>query len=123
MSALLHKLQLMLDICVEFTVRNDVKFNQWKSHLFQIGLSTDIILPKLSLAGNDLNWVYELKYLGVIFTAGTNLCLNVDVNCRKVLGSSFAILQKCKYLSEELLCKLILTYCLPMLLMDLSLCF
>ena len=81
MSASLHKLQLMLDICVEFAVCNDVKFNHLKSHLFQIGLSTDIILPKLSLAGNDLNWVYELKYLGVIFTAGTKLCLNVDVNC------------------------------------------
>ena len=44
MSASLHKLQLMLDICFGFAVCNDVKFNHLKSNLFQIGLSTDIIL-------------------------------------------------------------------------------
>ncbi len=116
MSASLHKLQLMLNVCNEFAMGNDMKFNHLKSHLFQIGLSADIVLPKLTLGGNDLNWVNKLKYLGVEFIAGTKLCMSVDTNCKKFLGSAFAILQKCKFLSEEILCKIILTNCLPMLL-------
>ena len=41
---------------------------------------------------------------------------DINFNFQKFLGASFAIMQKCKYLSEEILCKLIITNCLPMLL-------
>jgi hypothetical protein len=116
LSASLHKLQFMLDICTEFAVYNDMKFNCVKSHLFQVGLLADVSLPKLKLGNNELSWVNELKYLGVIFKAGKKISVNIDLNCRKFLGSSFALLQKCKFLSEEILCKLVLTNCLPMLL-------
>ena len=118
LSASLCRLQLMLNICVEFAVQNDVKFNHLKSHLFQCGMSDDLclLLPKLSIGVHELEWVKELKYLGVVFVAGKKLSVNIDLNCRKFLGTSFAILQKCKYLSEEVLCKLILTNCLPTLL-------
>jgi hypothetical protein len=116
LSASLRKLQLMLDICVEFATNNDMKFNYVKSHLFQVGVSVDVSLPKLELGNNELAWVNELKYLGVVFVSGKKFSVNIDLNCRKFLSSSFAILQKCKYLSEEILCKLVLTNCLPMLL-------
>ena len=115
LSASLCRLQLMLNICVEFAVQNDVKFNHLKSHLFQCGMSDDLclLLPKLSIGVHELEWVKELKYLGVVFVAGKKLSVNIDLNCRKFLSTSYAILQKCKYLSEEVLCKLILTNCLP----------
>jgi hypothetical protein len=74
------------------------------------------MLPALLLGSNELHWVDKLKYLGVVFVAAKKFSVNVDINCKKFLGSAFAILQKCKSLSEEILCKLILTNCLPMLL-------
>ena len=115
-TASLRQLQLMLDICTDFAYTTDLRFNHLKSHLIQFGLSHEIKLPNLKLANNELCWVNELKYLGVLFVSGKKFSVNVDYNCRKFLGSSFAILQKCKYLSEEIVCKLILTNCLPMLL-------
>ena len=114
----LCKLRLMLNICVDFTVENDIKFNHLKSHVFQCGMTDDVslLLPKLSIGVHELEWVKELKYLQVVFVAGKRLSVNIDLNCRKFFSASFAIMQKCKYLSKEILCKLVLTNCLPMLL-------
>jgi hypothetical protein len=115
LSGSLRQLQMMLDICVNFANDNDIKFNHSKSHLFQVGLSAEVILPRLCLGCNDLEWVSELKYLGVLLLSGKRLCVNTDLNCRKFLGSSFALMQKCGGLSEEILCKLIMTHCVPFL--------
>ena len=41
--------------------------------------------------------------------------MNVDLNCRKFLGSLFAVLQRCGNLSEPALCEIVLTKCLPIL--------
>ena len=116
LSASVAHLQLMLNICSEFAATSDLNFNNKKSHLMKIGPILGLNLPSLILGGDKLDWVDEVKYLGVVFNAGKKLTVDVNVNCRKFLGASFAILQKCKYLSEEILCKLILTNCLPMLL-------
>jgi hypothetical protein len=66
-SASLLMLQSMLDICVDFAVNNDLKFNHTKSHLFQIGLQSAVMLPTLLLGSNELHWADELKYLDVVF--------------------------------------------------------
>ena len=116
LSGSLSHLQLMLDICVNFADNNDIMFNHKKSNLFQIGLSADTILPQLSLGCNELKWISELKYLGVVFMCGKKLLVNTDLQCRKFLGTAFALLQKCGHLSEEILCKVILTHCLPLML-------
>ena len=108
----------MLNICIDFAVENDIKFNHLKSHVFQCGMTDDgsLLLPKLSIGVHELEWVKELKYLGVVFVTGKRLSVNIDLNCRKFLSASFAIMQKCKYLSEEILCELVQTNCLPILL-------
>jgi hypothetical protein len=43
--------------------------------------------------------------------AGKRLSVNIDMNSTKFFGSAFAIrpIQKCRYLSEEILCKIVLT--------------
>ena len=86
LSASLGKLQCILDLCMEFADDNDMKFNHLKSHLFQVGLATDVELPKFNLGGKELVWVKELKYLGVTFVSGKHLSVNISVNCRKFLG-------------------------------------
>ena len=39
--------------------------------------------------------------------------MNININCRKFLRSSFSILQKCGGLKESVLCEIILTKFLP----------
>ena len=91
----------MLNICVNFIVENDIKFNHLKSHVFQCGMTdVSLLLLKLSIGVHELEWVEELKYLGVVFVAGKRLSVNIDFNCRKFLSASFAMMQKCKYLSK-----------------------
>ena len=73
----------MLDICKNFANTTDLKFNYIKSHLMQIGLSPDVILPNLNLKGIELHWVNYLKHFGVVFTSGKKFTVDVSVNCRK----------------------------------------
>ena len=72
----------MHNICVDFAVANDIKFNHLKSHVFQSGMTDDasLLLPKLSIGVHELEWVKELKYLRVIFDAGKRLSVNIDLN-------------------------------------------
>ena len=88
----------MLNICVAFAVENNIKFNHLKSHVFQRGMNDDVslLLPKLSIGVHELEWVKQLKYLGVVCVAGEKLSVNIDLNCRKFLSASFATMQKCK---------------------------
>ena len=92
---------------MEFAEENNMKFNHLKSLLFQVGLVTDAELPKLNFGGKDLAWMKELRYLGVTFVSGKYFTVNISLNCREFLGASLAILQKCNFRSEEILCNLI----------------
>ena len=78
-----------------------------KIYKYRTIIRSEII--KLNVRRGKFEWVNEIKYLGVVSYAGKKLSANVNVNCRKCLDASFAILQKCEYLSEGigLLCKLI----------------
>lgn len=71
----LRQLQLMLDIFMNFASDTDPKFNYLKSHLFQIGLPSEIVLAKLCLGSNELIWVKELKHLGVIMITSKKLLI------------------------------------------------
>ena len=87
MPGSIRQLQLMLDICIHFASNVDLKFNYAKSHLFQVGLSSEIVLPKLCLDDNDLACVKDLKYLSVTMILGKKLVVDINVNCRKFLFS------------------------------------
>ena len=54
----------MLNICLNFEVELDIKFNQVKSFLCQFGLGHNITLVE-SLGGVVLSWVGRLNYFGV----------------------------------------------------------
>ena len=82
----------------------------------KIGSLLDLKLPSLVLGGCKLEWINEIKYLGVVFNAGKKFYVDVNFNSRKYLETSFTILQKCKYSSEVILYKLIFANCLPTLL-------
>ena len=74
----------MLDLCTDFANTTDLECNNIKSHLMQIGLSRNVIIPNLKLAGIEVLWVDEFEYLGVVFIAVKKFSVNINVNCRKI---------------------------------------
>jgi Reverse transcriptase (RNA-dependent DNA polymerase) len=115
LSASLLQLQCMLDACYHYCCYWDLKLNVLKSNVIVFGGGSNIMLPDMLLGAGVLEWVKEVKYLGVYVFDRNGLKVNVDHNCRKFLGASFSILQRFGYFPETVLCKLILTKCLPIL--------
>ena len=110
----------MLAICYEYGIEMDISFNAAKCHLLLVGKDHKINLPPLRLGDNFLFWVHEFKYLDCITRTSVKLQVAVDIKCRKFLSASYAILQKCAELSEEILCQIINTRCLPILIFGLE---
>ena len=96
LSGFIIHLQFMLNICAEYGLNFDIKFNQSKSFLFQIDLDINEVLPDLCLCGVALKWVKRLKYLGVRLSAGKRFTIDSSLNCTKFLGPTIALLQKCQ---------------------------
>jgi hypothetical protein len=116
LSGSIWHLQFMLQICEDYGVEFDIKFNQSKSFLCQFGLDHNVILPELFLCGIALCWVDRLKYLGVWLVSGKKFHIDASVNCTKFLGSVIGIMQKCGRVSEEIKWHVIQHSCLPILL-------
>ena len=120
MSSSIWHLQYMLDVCYTYCQEWDLKFNVKKSNVMIVGKSDGAVMPPIHLGTELLCWVSEMKYLGVILYSKGGLRVNVHVNCRKFLGSSFSILQSCRGFNEQVLCEIILTKCLPILMYGLE---
>ena len=120
LSGSVIQLEKMLDICYDYGINMDISFNANKFHLIHVGQDYKNELPLLRLGETLLSWVNEFKYLGCVIRTGVKLQVAVDINCRKFLSASYAILQKCAGLSEEILCQIINTRCLPILLYGLE---
>ena len=68
-----------------------------------VGKGDNALLPVMMFGNGVLNWIREIKYLGVCLYLQKGLRVNSSVNCRRFLGAPFSILQKFGYLSEEVL--------------------
>ena len=53
------------NICSDYGLEFDIKFNQKNSFLLQFGLDQDIVLTELFIDSIALSWVAKLKYFGV----------------------------------------------------------
>ena len=111
LSASVWQLQFMLNICYEYCNEWDLQFNVKKSTVMVVGKGDNALLPVMMLGDGVLNWVREIKYLGVCLYSQKGLRVNSSINCRKFLGASFSILQRFGHLDEEVLCEIILTKC------------
>ena len=100
-SPILH-LQSVLNICSDYGLEFDIKYNQKKFFLLQFGFDKEIVLSTLFIDRIALSWVAKLKYLGVYLVAGKHYSVDVSTNCIKFLGSAGNILEKCGAVSEEI---------------------
>lgn len=65
MAHSVHATQMMLHICDQFSDDFDIKFNCAKSVAVRVGNRYSEPCAPLQLAGKDIIYVSELKYLGV----------------------------------------------------------
>jgi len=65
----LNGMQQMLDICTEYGVDCDVKFNDSKSVAMRVGPRFNVACKALELSGKSIRFVDSVKYLGVNIVA------------------------------------------------------
>ena len=99
-SSILH-LQSMLNICTNYGLEFDIKFNLKMSFLLQFGLDQEIVLPELFIDKIALAGLLSLNAL-MYLLAGKHFSVDVSTNCIKFLCSAFSVIQKCGAVSEEI---------------------
>jgi len=72
-------MQKMLKICDKFANDFDLKFNADKSVAMRLGCRFKHICAPLILNGKALQYVSEIKYLGVTIKTGKQFDVNYDI--------------------------------------------
>ena len=121
MSASVHQLQQMIDICISEFKGLDLKINVRKSSCIRFGKRCKMNCASLVVDGSVISWSESIKYLGIIvFTSGYKL--NIDF---KIARSNFfrcfnSIYSKISKANEMDIVSLIKAYCQSVLLYSLE---
>ena len=106
-------MQNMLDICGRFASDADMKFNVAKWVATRIVSRSKVKYAILQLCNRDLRNVDTVKYLGMYIRSSAKIFCNY-VYCKlKFFRSNNASYSKCASAESELVCVLLLAYCLP----------
>ena len=92
LSAVIVALQEILNICFHKGEELDIIFNNSKSFLCKIGPTYDCCIHNLKLDAADIVWTREIKYLGVNFCSGKNVCVDLSGRMRKYYAAVNSIL-------------------------------
>ena len=105
----------MLDTCFRVSLELDLQFNVKKCVAIRIGRRFNSKCQSLMLGGNGktVALVDEIKYLGVIIKKGSVFARSYSSSKLKFYKSFNAIYGKASFASEEVLCNLLQTFCLP----------
>ena len=113
----LTAMQRMLDICSQEADSLDFSFNTVKSVALRIGPRYKHVCAPLVLAGIELAYVQQTKYLGVVLKSAREFKCSFDQAKIKFYRCFNAMYYRAKNASSELVCvHLLKTICLPVLL-------
>ena len=87
------QLQLMLDVCVNFSEESDLFFNVKKSLWCFVRVLIGNKYPQFHLDLSDIPRANWFVYLGVKFKFGLKLCVYYSLRCGKFLASVSGILR------------------------------
>jgi len=73
-----HSMQLILNVCDKFAEEFDMRFNGSKSVAMRVGNRYNENCAALQLAGKDIVYVSELKYLGICVSAAKLVQFSVE---------------------------------------------
>ncbi len=106
-------LQQLLRVCSQYGLMFDIKFNSMKSVVLIARTKDDIkcVYPTFSLAGEPLEVVKKVKYLGHVIR--DDLCDDDDVQrqCGKLYGQANMLARKFHMCTPDVKISLFKTYC------------
>ena len=82
MTASVEHLQKLISLCYEEFISIGLDINVAKCSATRVGPRYKIICDDITINDKVLPWVHEIKYLGLTFSDG--LCLKVNVHPNKV---------------------------------------
>jgi len=110
----MNGMQQMLNICTEFGVDYDVKFNDMKSVAMRVGTRFHVACKPLDLGGKVLRFVDSVKYLGVNIVAWRYFRCSFEHVKLKFFRVFNCIYAKSKAAGSEInTVELFKSYCLP----------
>ena len=107
-------LQKMINICTEYCGKFCLEFNSKKSKVMTFGKCLSSSAP-LTINGENVEFVHELKYLGTMISSGNHLYFNPRTDVANFFRASNSILSVLTDAHEHTLLQLVYTNCVPIL--------
>jgi len=112
-----NAMRVMLDICDQFAIDFDIKFNSKKSVAMRVGTRFNVKCAPLILSGCELQFAQSIKYLGICVTAAKYFKCTFEHAKLKFFRTFNAIYSKAKGAQSELVSvELLKSYCMPLIL-------
>ena len=109
-------LQQLLNICTEYGLKHDIKYNASKSAVLICRTKQDkrLNFPAFQLSGNILDVCRRIKYLGHFINDQLNDDDDVYRQCCKLYAQANTIARKFSFCSTEVKVALFKAYCTPL---------
>jgi hypothetical protein len=107
-------LQLLLNACESYGISHDILYNPSKSNCVVVPprKGKHILPPSVFLNGNNIGYVDNVKYLGVILNKSLDESQDIKRQLRSLYASANTILLKFAHCSVSVKCRLVETFCL-----------
>ena len=109
-------LQKLLSICDEYCASHSITFNVKKSvcMFFKCTVNKHCDNSTVFLSGNQIDFVQEVKYLGVLLNPSMKTSIDVSRQARKFYAQANMLLRNFRYCSNEVKCSLFKSFCTNM---------
>ena len=109
-------LQKLLSICDEYCTRHSITFNVKKSvcMFFKCTVNKHCKNSTVFLSGNQIDFVQEVKYLGVLLNSSMKTSIDFSRQTRKFYAQANMLLRNFRYCSNEVKCSLFKSFCTNM---------
>ena len=109
-------LQKLLSTCDEYCASHSITFNVKKSvcMFFKCTVNKHCDNSTVFLSGNQINFVQEVKYLGVLLNPSMKTSIDVSRQTRKFYAQANMLLRNFRYCSNEVKCSLFKSFCTNM---------
>ena len=109
-------LQELLNICTQYGIDHDIKYNSKKSNILIVRSGDDrqSKFPVFSLSGSALNECREVKYLGHVITNDLSDDIDIYRQCRKLYGQANMLCRRFSMCSVSVKIALFRSFCTPL---------
>ena len=109
-------LQNLLSICDKYCASHSITFNVKKSvcMFFNSSVNKHCDYANVYLSGNHIDFVQEVKYLGVLLNSSMKTSIDVSRQTRKFYAQANMLLRNFRYCGREVKCMLLKSFCTNM---------